>query len=568
VFLHLPVARSRRVRALFLATALVTAALILWIHYLRSWGGTHGLSPIFFALFSYFDSRATMWLLGTLVILLLVPSWSGARSVLRWFGEHPLLVAIASTVVMCAGALLVYRAHPLSMDEYAPVFQSQAFAAGHLTGQFPPGLLDWLIPRNFQNYFLNVSRVSGDVASSYWPSFALLLTPFTWLGISWACNPVLSGLSVIVIHRLALRLFDSVETAGLAVLFTIASPVFFADGISYYSMTAHMLFNGVFLLLILDATPRRLMLAGVAGSIALTLHNPVPHMLFAAPWIVWLATRERGIQKLSWLALGYLPLSLLLGVGWFWFSAELKSQGLGGAAVSAEGLAARLDGAFGWPNATILLARLVGVAKLWLWAVPGLLILTVMGGWKWRGDVRCRLLAVSAILTFAGFLFVPPDQGHGWGYRYFHSAWLVLPLLGAAALSWPAGSKREPAADDGEMTSFVAASALLMLVIGVSVRAGQMREFMNDHLAQLPAYSGSEPRVVFIDPQYSFYGVDLIQNDPFLRGTLVQMLYSSAEGNTKLMEQLHPGFRKVYFDQNGEVWSAATPLTQAHTKAR
>ena len=324
MFLHLPVARSSRVRNLFVATALITIGLMLWIELLRSSGGTHGLTPIFFALFTYFDWRATMWMLGTLVVLLLIPAWPRARSLLTWIGEHATVTALLSTAVMCVGALTVYRAHPLSMDEYAPVFQSQAFAAGHLTGQFPPGLFDWLVPKGFQNYFLNVSHTTGAVASSYWPAFALLLTPFTWLGIPWACNPVLSGLTVLVIHRLALKLFDSVETAGLAVLFTLASPVFFADGISYYSMTGHMLFNGVFVLLLLEATPWRLIAAGVAGSIALTLHNPVPHMLFAAPWIVWLATRERGVQKLAWLALGYLPLCLLLGVGWFWFSADAE----------------------------------------------------------------------------------------------------------------------------------------------------------------------------------------------------------------------------------------------------
>jgi hypothetical protein len=115
------------------------------------------------------------------------------------------------------------------------------------------------------------------------------------------------------------------------------------------------------------------------------------------------------------------------------------------------------------------------------------------------------------------------------------------------------------------MTSFVTVSALLMLVIGVSVRGAQIRELMTGHLSQLPAYAGSEPRVMFIDPQFSFYGEDLVQNDPYLRGNIVRMLYSGPAQNAKLMRQLHPEFRKVYFDEHGEVWSAATPLP--HTAA-
>ncbi len=565
--LHFPVAQSKAVRTLFVTMAVVTVGLVIWLDVLRTSGDPRGLTPIFFVLFEYFDFRAALWMLPILLALVFVPASPRLGRVLTWFGEHAVLTAAIATAIMCAGCLLAYQAHPLSMDEYAPLFQSQAFAAGHLAGKLPVALLDWLVPPGVQNYFLNISRASGEVASSYWPGFALLLTPFTWLGIPWACNPVLSGLTILVIHRLALRLFGNTASAGLAVLFTVASPVFFADGISYYSMTAHMLFNGVFALLLLEATPRRLIAAGVVGSIALNLHNPVPHILFATPWIVWLAIRERGVRNLAWLAAGYLPLGLLLGVGWFWFATDLTHQGLSAAAdVSADGLA-RVGSAFAWPSGTVLFARAVGLAKVWLWAVPGLLILAAVGGWTWRNDHRCRLLAASAIVTFVGYLFVAPDQGHGWGFRYFHSAWLVLPLLGAAALT------PRPAGDEAsgiemtthDMRSFAVASALLMLLVGVPVRALQMNEFMTDHLSQLPAYAGTETRVLFIDPSHSFYGQDLVQNDPFLRGNVIRVASSGAERNARLMGQLRPDFRKVYADSYGEVWSAGTPLASTHT---
>ncbi|MGG2305238.1 hypothetical protein ACE4Z6_27835, partial [Salmonella enterica] len=82
--------------------------------------------------------------------------------------------------------------------------------------------------------------------------------------------------------------------AGLAILLTVASPVFFANGISYYSMPAHLFANALYALLLIDPTPRRAFAAGLLGSIALTLHNPVPHLLFALPWIGWLALRPGG----------------------------------------------------------------------------------------------------------------------------------------------------------------------------------------------------------------------------------------------------------------------------------
>ena len=84
---------------------------------------------------------------------------------------------------------------------------------------------------------------------------------------------------------------------GLPMLLTLASPVFFADGISYYAMSAHLLANAVFALLLMEPTPRRAFLAGIVGSVALTLHNPVPHMLFAAPWIIWLLAKRRPATR-------------------------------------------------------------------------------------------------------------------------------------------------------------------------------------------------------------------------------------------------------------------------------
>jgi hypothetical protein len=560
LLMKLPIARSNSVRIAFIGSVCITLACLAWFLQLRSSGSFQGLSLIFIVLFTYFDYHAAM---GALLILLGAMFLSGSpliKGVLRRVGEKPGLVAIATAIVLSAGALLAYRNHPLAMDEYAPFLQSQAFAAGRLTGQFPAEYLDWLIPPSFQNYFVLVSPKTGDVVSAYWPSFALLLTPFTLLGIPWACNPVLSALTVLVIHRLTMRLFkDDVEAAGLAVLLTVASPVFFANGISYYSMTAHMLANGVFALLMLDPTPRRLILAGLVGSVALTLHNPVPHLLFAAPWGIWLATRPNAVRNLLCIGIGYLPLSLLLGLGWFDFQSDLMAQGNTGS---------RLGSAFGWPNETVLLARTMGVAKIWLWAVPGLVLLAAAGAWKWREDARVKLLVASAVLTLIGYMFVPADQGHGWGYRYFHSAWLALPLLGAAFLARPAepAGPQAPTPVDTDLRSFVVAAALATLALGVPQRALQMSELMGNHLDQLPHYSGTEPRVVIVDTANSFYGLDLVQNHAFLKDEVTILLSQGPAANAKVMASFKPDYRLVYTDARGEVWSNAAPVASAQAQ--
>jgi hypothetical protein len=558
--------RSAGARILFLVGAILTITILQWIHQMFVGGETHGLTTIFFFLFAYGDYGAAICALLILIVAIFSPVRSPPRNMFLWAGEHPMLVAMVSLVLLVCGALGVYHKHPLSMDEYAAYFQSRVFASGHLSGQFPVPLLNWLIPPAFQDFFLNVSHVTGHVASSYWPAHALIMTPFTLIGMPWACNPVLSAMTLLVVHRLALRIFEDTEAAGLALLLTAASPVFFGIGISYYSMPAHLLANSLYALLLFRPTPAKAFAAGIVGSIALSLHNPVPHILFAVPWLIWIATRQGGIRLLTALCAGYLPLCILLGVGWFEFSNHLRSDGL-------ELVAARADAAdrfkdmlavFSLPTATVLFSRSIALAKIWVWAVPGLLILACYGAVRRRGNTTCRLLAASALTTLIGYLLFPQDQGHGWGYRYFHSAWMALPLLATAAMYRPA-SLKDMAGDsaaapgffaDPATKSYLGACILLTLVFGVGLRAWQMQGFIADDLNQLPHYQGTERRIVLIDTRFSFYGADLVQNEPWLRGNEVRMVSHGVVEDAKMMAQYYPTWRRVYADRFGAVWSA------------
>ena len=560
-----PVVPSAGPRTLFLIGATVTTAILLWTHQMRLSGDLHGLATIFFVLFAYNDYPGAVCALLILAGALFGFRYLPARRIVQWAGDQPLVIAVISALLLALGTLVIYHNHPLAMDEYAAYFQSRVFAAGHLHGRFPAGLLDWLIPRGFQNYFLNVSRATGSVAEAYWPGFALLLTPFMWAGVPWLCNPVISALTLLVIHRLALEMYDDREAAGFALLLTIASPVIFASGISYYSMPAHLLANSLFALLLVRPTPLRAAAAGVVGSLALTLHNPVPHMLFAAPWLVWVATRRRGMRLFASLIAGYLPLCVLLGLGWFLFSGHLLREGL----VSAAGPAAPLHRlqhmleTFSLPDATVVLARLIGIAKTWVWAVPGLMILAAAGAVRWRQDALCRLFTASALLTLLGYFLVPVDQGHGWGYRYFHSAWMALPLLATGALFRPARIRSEASSysrlfEDGETKSFVATCLLLSLVFGVGFRAWQLEEFVARDLSQVPQYAGTERRIVILEGRHSFYGGDLVQNDPWLRPNEIRMYSHGAAADERMMAQYYPELHRVYADVYGTVWSRAS----------
>src|SRR3954464_3983164 len=118
LFARLPVGRSAAVRVLLIAGALITAACVLWLQHLRLSGELHGLSPIFFVLFTFYDYGAAMLALGVLLVALFVPRREAFDRLLRYLGSHPLPIAGAVTALWSIAALLVYRNQPLAMDEY------------------------------------------------------------------------------------------------------------------------------------------------------------------------------------------------------------------------------------------------------------------------------------------------------------------------------------------------------------------------------------------------------------------------------------------------------------------
>jgi hypothetical protein len=82
----------------------------------------------------------------------------------------------------------------------------------------------------------------------------------------------------------------------------------------------------------------------------------------------------------------------------------------------------------------------------------------------------------------------------------------------------------------------------------------------------VPAYAGTERRVVLIDPSLTFYGQDLVQNDPWLRGDAIRMITHGVEADATMMQEQFPDMHRVYADKYGSVWSATgVPLaSDAH----
>jgi hypothetical protein len=550
---------DRAVVALAAAALVLTVGIIAFQMIERQGLLDVSMVRIFYRLFLFDDYPAAFLHLVLLLLALIKPIQRSATALTVMVAHHRHVVAGLACAAFAVGSLVWYQAHPLAMDEYVPVLQSHVFLAGRLLGEFPPEIVDWLIFPSFQGHFLYVSHVTGQFGSAYWPGFALLLVPFSAIGASWLCNPVLAAAALLVIHRLTLLLTDDHVAAGTAILVALASPAFIVNAISYYSMTAHLLCNAAFALLLLQPTARGAALAGLIGGLALTLHNPLPHMLFAAPWAAWLLWRTDRWRTIPALLGGYLPFVVVVGFGWNGLVAGLsESAGLASAASQGPLSEAvnKLNSVLTWPSAALLHARLIGLMKLWIWAAPAVVVVAAVGFWKRRHDVHFRLLAASAGLTLLGYLFVPADQGHGWGFRYFHSAWLVLPVFAAAALS----SRPEEHASLARNTAgrtlapYVHATSLLSLVVLVPYFGFQVQSFITAHLAQEPTAEAGEPRLVIISPVMQYYAQDLAQNDPFLREPVIRMVTRGRAEDERMIERNFPDLVLLSKSYKGTVW--------------
>jgi hypothetical protein len=292
----------------------------------------------------------------------------------------------------------------------------------------------------------------------------------------------------------------------------------------------------------------------------------LPHILVAAPWLIWLCARSDRLRTIPGIAIGYLPLCLILGFGWLQLLAQIPTGVITPTASEPGFVAASIQrlgsvSVFSMPHLDLLEDRLMAVAKLWLWAVPGLLLLSIFGARVARADVRCRLLAWSAVLTLLGFLFVPADQGHGWGFRYFHAAWFVLPILAVFAVppGWIRSGTSNLASTPSPLARYVAACAVLSLTVMTGVQAFQVERFIARQLMQIPAVTSGVPQVVFVRWQQGYYAADLVQNDPFLRNQPLILLSQGDRADSCLISARFPGLQLLASSATGNVWGERRP---------
>jgi hypothetical protein len=303
--------------------------------------------------------------------------------------------------------------------------------------------------------------------------------------------------------------------------------------------------NLLYLWLLLRPGRRSAFAAGVVGSLALVMHNPLPHALMAVPCLLWLAGARDRRHRLPFVIAGYAPLALLLGLGWPMLTSSLhmaRAYASGEHVGFVQEWVARVGRIFTLPSQDLMESRRIATWKIWIWACPGLALAPFV--LRPRGAAQGLLLA-AFVLTYSAFFLVPFDQGHGWGYRYVHPAWGVLPIAGGIWFARP-----------GAARSF-GAIAVAAGLLATPVFLWQTHATIAGALALRISPPAEGRWIVFVTLDQR-YAQDLVQNLPG-RDRVRVLVSLGAASDRALMAAQFPQAAEVVHDDRGSAWRLTAP---------
>jgi hypothetical protein len=526
-------------RRVLRVAALLTAAVAAYGLLSRTWivraglGRPHWLN-IYFRLYALHELPHMLILLGFALAVL-----GGARArragaegagdaELRGVMGMPRLaqlgaVALAVTVLGVATTHLVLHDLLFSMDEFTVDFQARIFAHGQTVATVP---WPWRsIGPALTPIFVNFDPASGTWRSMYLPVYALMKAPFIALGAGTVLNPLLTGLAVLVLGLAARRLWpDEWLRPWVAVALLATSSEVIVTAGSGYTMPAHLLANVTWLWLALRGDRRSWAGALLVGGLALGLHNPFPHALFVAPFLVRLLW-ERRWGRLGSAVIVYGAASAV----WLAFLLHARSN--------VEGKTETVMTLFAWPDMATALLHGMNLSLLLAWNAPLMAILVLVVFLRLRRASPVIVdLAAGVVLTLLFFTLFPSTQGHGWGYRY------AFQVLGSLALIAADGVPRLLSAlGERRARGWLIAGIAVALVVQLPLRLVQTERFVRPFAAGV-AYVRSRPEpIVIVHGDSVWYGDDLVRNEPYLGRPIVLRRNSLAPGAIGQIERAFPG---------------------------
>ncbi len=387
----------------------------------------------------------SLWAWGILLVVFggavagRVGAQLGTRSI-RWPPLSP-VAATATLAVLLTGLSAfamrdAFASNPHLIDEIAQLFQARIFAAGRLAAP----------PPQPPEFFLITQTLVTDAGwvSQYPPGQAILLAGGLLFGAEWLVNPLLGGLSVLLMYVMARGLYGPKTGMVAAFLWAASAWVLFMSA-TYMNHVAATTFALVAWGLVwAPKRPTRWHLLAAGFMLAATATaRPLDAAAAALPIVVWAVVRRRWTAG-GWMLLGALPLALVWGyLNWRLYGAPLT---LGYTALygGGHGLGFHVD-PWGRPYTPLTgLSNLaVAIRRLHIyfyeWPIPALLPLAL---WAILGRQRSWRDLVVVVGVIAGPLlyFFYWHSGFYPGPRFYYIAapWMVL----GTARAWRWASRR------------------------------------------------------------------------------------------------------------------------------
>ncbi len=453
------------------------------------------------------------------------------------------VVCVMLIVFLETNAISYFQFHhvPVCSDEVNYIFQAKIFASGRLYAE----------PPQYPEAFRFASFVLGDKwYSIVAPGFPLLLVPGVFLGATWAVNPVLAALCVMLVYLIAKRIYDERIARGSAALMLVSPFLLMLSSVQLSHISA-MFFFLLFLYFLLKGLDGKAglqwALAGLAlGGMAMT--RPLTAIVASLPWgfyVIWLLIKGKvRIADALSLALGFaVPTALFLG-----YNYATNGDPLTFGYTALHGRNFRLGSVA--PPEKLAFARYMRVPSLRLittlstgfyslnrylfgWPLPSLLLATapfaLASRKKWDYLLLANLLSIPVLYAF---FF---RQDFFMGPRYYFEVIPAAVILTARGLQeapelWKRFSGRM---NNKAVSDFLAILLTLCLVFNaVSFFPARLRMYnISSNIYRgvpSPIWRHIESAnirnaVVLIDDLYSSlaYGAGLWRNDPSLKGDIV-----------------------------------------------
>ena len=487
------------------AMALMAAAALL----VALCGGSANLSLFYLA-------RQDLWLLAATTLSLLFCLWrSGRAGHLPAMPRYlPLLVGAGLALAAYAGHYLILSGYDLSRDEQMASFDAAIFARGELVAPLAGVWRDHAGALN--TMFMYPTGQSVAWVSAYLPLSAALRGLFALAGDAALTGPAMTLLGALALWGCARRIWpDHREAPIVALLLYLGSGQVLFNGMTAYAMPAHLAFNLCWLWFFLRRSAWADMAALAVGFVAVGLHQPIMHPMFAAP-ILLTVVFDRDWGRAALYFVGYAA----IGAFWLWWPGFIWSL------VEANPLAPRAHGVDFWARLLLTLEKGdtlrfanmgANLLRFAAWQHLLLLPLLLLGLRAVRRDRLAAALAGGIGLTLVVMTVILPYQGHGFGYRYLHG--LIGNAILLAVFGWVALGDRLAPWRPLLMRTTVA-GLLVLLPVQLWMAHGFYAPF-----AQASArIDASDADYVVVGESDAPFAADLVINPPFLERRPIRLL--------------------------------------------